>query len=79
MNTDELPPIPNPSVRPGARRAVEENAPTIQYAGFRYQMVMGLKGQAVMAIPLPGQHPAANKGKHCRAAVEMFNEQRKPS
>jgi hypothetical protein len=47
----------------------------IEYAGFRYQMVMGLKGQAVMATPLPGQHKAAGRIKHCRAAVEQFNEQ----
>jgi hypothetical protein len=75
-NADELPPIPNPSVHHGARRAVEPNAPTVQYAGFRYQMVMGLKGQAVMAIPLPGQHKAAAKGRHCRAAVEQFNQRK---
>jgi hypothetical protein len=77
LTTDELPPIPNPSVRPGARRAVEANAPTIEYAGFRYQLVMGLKGQAVMALPIPGQHKAAGKGKHCRAAVEKYNQERK--
>lgn len=50
---------------------------TIEYAGFLYQLVMGLKGQAVMATPLPGQHRAAAKGKHCRAAVEIFNQTRK--
>jgi hypothetical protein len=76
MSADDLPPIPNPSVRPGARRAVDSNAPTIEYAGFRYQIVLGLKGQAVMAVPIAGQHPAAGKGKHCRAAVEQFNEAR---
>lgn len=48
----------------------------IEYAGFQYQLVMGLKGQAVMATPLPGQHRAAAKGKHCRAAVEEFNSTR---
>lgn len=77
MSADDLPPIPNPSVRHGARRATDANAPTIEYAGFRYQIVLGLKGQAVMAVPISGQHPAAGKGKHCRAAVEQFNSTRK--
>lgn len=53
---------------------IEKHIPTMTYAGFRYQMVMGLKGQAVMAVPMPGQHPAAAKGRHCRAAVEEFNK-----
>jgi hypothetical protein len=56
---------------PGRDRQLME---TIEYAGFRYQIVMGLKGQAVMAVPVEGQHKAAGKGKHCRAAVEQFNQ-----
>jgi SNF2 family DNA or RNA helicase len=38
----------------------------VEYAGFRY--TLGSDGRAV---PVPGQHPAAGKDKHIRAASEL--------
>ena len=41
-----------------------------EYAGFRY--TIDTSGEWPVATPLPGQHPAAAKEKHRRAAVECF-------
>ena len=41
-----------------------------EYAGFMYDITG--EGSAVAAIPLPGQHPAANKEKHRMAAIECW-------
>lgn len=45
-----------------------------EYAGFRYNIVE--TGRSITATPCPGQHPAANKEKHRRAAVELYREGR---
>ena len=42
-----------------------------EYVGFRYVIDHGPNGWLV-ATPEPGQHPAANKEKHRRNAVEQF-------
>ena len=41
-----------------------------EYAGFLYRIDGTLRHMT--ATPMPGQHPAANKEKHRRAAVEQF-------
>ena len=41
-----------------------------EYAGFRYTITTD--GNHLRAAPLPGQHRAAAKDKHLRAAVECF-------
>lgn len=43
---------------------------THEYAGFLYTIDGTLRN--LTATPLPGQHPAAAKDKHRRAAVETF-------
>lgn len=43
---------------------------TYEYAGFLYTIDGTLR--RLTATPLPGQHPAANKERHRRAAVEQF-------
>ncbi len=43
---------------------------THEYAGFLY--TIDGTPQRLTATPLPGQHRAANKEKHRRAAVETF-------
>jgi hypothetical protein len=45
-----------------------------EYAGFRYFMEYE-NGLAVRATPCPGQHPAANKEKHRRAALETYQQE----
>lgn len=50
------------------RAAIQARQPEVfEYAGFRY--AMGEDGQA---SPLPGQHPAAGKERHIRAAQDEF-------
>jgi len=44
---------------------------TFEYAGFEYTLGENTHGEPVM-IPVPGQHPAASKDKHCRAALEEY-------
>lgn len=44
---------------------------TYEYAGFRYE-VKRYNGRAVAMHPQEGQHPAAAKDKHRRAALESF-------
>lgn len=46
-----------------------------EYAGFRYRIVaMPCEdGLWLEAYPHPGQHPAASKAKHRRAAVETYS------
>ena len=50
-----------------------EQATTHEYAGFTYY----IRGDwpDLTAVPLPGQHPAAAKDKHRRAAVETFKQE----
>lgn len=45
-------------------------AEVVEYAGFRYEMRNG------HAHPLPGQHPAAHKERHCRAAEDEYAQLR---
>lgn len=45
-----------------------------EYAGFRYYMQFE-NGLAARAIPCPDQHPAANKDKHRRVAVETYRQE----
>lgn len=45
-----------------------------EYAGFQYYMEFE-NGLAVRATPVPGQHPAVNKEKHRRAAVETYRQE----
>lgn len=49
---------------------------TYEYAGFRYIMTLDETCKAVSARPAEGQHPAARKEKHLRAAVELYNEEK---
>jgi hypothetical protein len=42
-----------------------------EYAGFRYKIEDGF------AVPLPGQHPAANKERHKMAAMECWRDDNK--
>lgn len=44
-----------------------------EYAGFLY-VVLLVNQRAVSAHPKAGQHRAANKEKHCRAAVSCYNQ-----
>ncbi len=44
-----------------------------EYAGFTY-LVESKSGGGVKLIPAPGQHPAAYKEKHRRAALECYLE-----
>ena len=44
-----------------------------EYAGFMYE-INGTPSR-LTATPEPGQHPAANKEKHRRAAVETVLEE----
>lgn len=46
-----------------------------EYAGFRYLIRIDALGKAIRATPLSGQHSAAAKDKHCRAAVEQYNRE----
>jgi hypothetical protein len=48
--------------------------PRWEYAGFWYIIRREPDGRLV-AEPEPGQHPAAAKDKHRRAAVETYEEQ----
>jgi hypothetical protein len=43
-----------------------------EYAGFRYTIDQREGDGQLRAYPHEGQHPAANKEKHRRAAVECF-------
>lgn len=45
--------------------------PDYEYVGFRY-VIEAPDNTHILATPLPGQHPAAAKDKHRRAAVECF-------
>jgi hypothetical protein len=42
------------------------------YAGFEY-FIEG-EGNNAIAVPVKGQHPAANKQKHCLAAIECWRD-----
>ena len=44
---------------------------TIEYAGFTYEI--SREGEIIYAIPTPGQHRAAYKEKHRRAAIEAWH------
>jgi len=44
-----------------------------EYVGFQYEIVEKSPGHWV-AVPLPGQHPAANKEKHRRQALQDYFE-----
>lgn len=46
---------------------------TYEYAGFRYVMTRDDDGDW-RAVPVEGQHKAASKEKHIRAAIEAFAE-----
>lgn len=51
--------------------------PVYEYAGFLFAITTDTAGAAIQACPLPGQHPAAGKDKHRRAAIEGFNSENK--
>lgn len=50
--------------------------PEVEYAGFRYQVLVGTQGE-VSIIPVEGQHRAASKAKHIQAAREIWEAQAK--
>ena len=52
-------------------------AATHEHAGFLYDIVP--EGDTRRAIPAPGQHPAAGKERHCRAALEGWLEEQHPT
>lgn len=43
----------------------------VVYAGFGYTITRGEDGR-LRATPKPGQHPAANKERHRRAAIDEY-------
>lgn len=43
----------------------------VEYAGFRYDITEDGDG-GFTVTPLPGQHPAVNKDKHKRAALDEY-------
>lgn len=43
-----------------------------EYAGFEYQITKTSDRPDWQAVPLLGQHRAANKDKHRRAAIECY-------
>lgn len=43
-----------------------------EYAGFQFEIET--EHGRTIATPLPGQHPAAYKEKHARAAVEQYED-----
>lgn len=47
---------------------------TYEYAGFVYEVIHD--GETVRLTPIPGQHSAANKEKHIRAARECYKQDR---
>lgn len=47
----------------------------VGYAGFKYE-IWEDDNHVCKAIPVEGQHPAAGKGKHRRAALSMYLEQK---
>jgi hypothetical protein len=47
-----------------------------EYAGFDYILTLDDDGRAAWAKPVDGQHIAAGKDKHRRAAVEMYNQEK---
>lgn len=47
-----------------------------EYAGFRY--IIDLANGDPRATPCPGQHPAASKEKHRRAALECWVDDGRP-
>ncbi len=57
--------------------AIEALIPKVEYAGFIYEIVVNRDGSAAWASPAHGQHRAAAKEKHRRAAIEEFNRTRK--
>ena len=44
-----------------------------EYAGFQY--TISVDGDEVKVMPIKGQHPAASKEKHIRAARECYLEE----
>lgn len=44
-----------------------------EYAGFQYEVTETEYGKVILK-PVSGQHPAASKDKHLRAATELFLE-----
>lgn len=46
---------------------------TYEYAGFRFNVTIS-EGDGVIMTALPGQHSAAYKDKHLRAAYNCFIE-----
>jgi hypothetical protein len=50
---------------------------TYEYAGFRYKVWRDDRSKATRLTPLAGQHPAASKEKHLRAAMQcMLDDER---
>lgn len=47
-----------------------------EYAGFRYQVLNTRHGETFM-VPYQGQHAAAWKGVHMRAARDMYLQEKK--
>jgi hypothetical protein len=45
-----------------------------EYAGFHYVIFCDSQTGATTAVPHKGQHPAASKEKHLRAAVETYQQ-----
>jgi hypothetical protein len=49
---------------------------TYEYAGFQYWVKRDAQGK-VNLTPCDGQHPAASKDKHRRAAMECYADDQK--
>jgi len=47
----------------------------VEYAGFSYLIDMREGDNILRAYPVPGQHPAAAKEKHRRAALQIYFEE----
>lgn len=45
-----------------------------EYAGFRYRIDVDYDQGQYFAFPLPNQHPAANKERHQKSAIECYLE-----
>ena len=50
-----------------------------EYIGFTYKIVLDDPCGFPVAVPLDGQHSAARKDKHCRAAVECWEQDGRPT
>jgi len=51
---------------------VKYTAVIFEYAGFKFYIIINSAGDVVDAVPLPGQHYAAQRDRHRRAAMESY-------